>query len=47
VPSSLGEERKTNPFLRADKASLASAVGLSGADAATIFTEVRHRKDVF
>jgi len=47
VPSSLGEERKTNPFLRADRESVALAVGLSGAAAATVFTEVRHRKDVF
>ncbi|MGE5537501.1 MAG: hydroxyacylglutathione hydrolase [Gemmatimonas sp.] len=47
VPSTLGEERATNPFLRADRPELASAVGLSGADPATVFGAIRARKDSF
>jgi len=45
VPSLLGEEKATNPFLRADVASVAQAVGLPGAGAAKVFAEVRTRKD--
>lgn len=47
VPSLLGEEKQTNPFLRADVASLQTAVGMPGGDPALVFAEVRHRKDVF
>ncbi|HTR87875.1 MAG TPA: hydroxyacylglutathione hydrolase [Reyranella sp.] len=47
VPSLLGEEKQTNPFLRADLASLQKAVGMVGKDPASVFAEVRHRKDVF
>jgi hydroxyacylglutathione hydrolase len=47
VPSTIGEERTTNPFLRADDPALAAAVGLRGADPVQVFAEVRHRKDVF
>lgn len=47
VPSTLGEERATNPFLRADDPALAAAVGLRGADPVEVFAEVRRRKDVF
>lgn len=47
VPSTLGEETATNPFLRADDSRLAAGVGLAGADPVTVFAEVRHRKDGF
>jgi hydroxyacylglutathione hydrolase len=47
VPSLLGREKETNPFLRADVASLADSVGLSGADPVSVFAEVRTRKDNF
>ncbi len=47
VPSLLGEERGTNPFLRADDPALAAAVGKSGASAAEVFAEVRRLKDNF
>ena len=47
VPSSMGVERATNPFLRADAPGVARAVGLAGVDPALVFAEVRHRKDVF
>ncbi len=45
VPSSLGVERATNPFLRADVANMAEAVGLAGAGPVEVFTEIRTRKD--
>jgi hydroxyacylglutathione hydrolase len=47
VPSLLGEEKQTNPFLRADKPSVQKAVGMLGQDPVKVFAEVRHRKDVF
>ncbi|WP_316016022.1 hydroxyacylglutathione hydrolase [Roseobacter sp. HKCCA0434] len=47
VPSSLAEEKATNPFLRAHIDGVAAAVGLAGKDAAEVFTEVRNRKDNF
>ncbi|MCK5041273.1 MAG: hydroxyacylglutathione hydrolase [Sphingomonadales bacterium] len=45
VPSLLGVEKQTNPFLRANDASLAQAVGLSGESADKVFAEIRTRKD--
>jgi len=47
VPATLGEERATNPFLRAGVPSVKEAVGLSGADDAAVFAEIRRRKDAF
>jgi len=46
VPSLLGEERATNPFLRADEPALQTAMGAAG-DAVATFAEIRRRKDVF
>ncbi len=47
VPSLMGQERRTNPFLRADQPSLAANVGLPATDPVAVFAEVRRRKDVF
>ncbi|HUS53365.1 MAG TPA: hydroxyacylglutathione hydrolase [Thermohalobaculum sp.] len=47
VPVSLGEERATNPFLRATEPSVKASVGLAGGDDAAVFAEVRRRKDAF
>ncbi|MBM3597562.1 MAG: hydroxyacylglutathione hydrolase [Alphaproteobacteria bacterium] len=47
VPSLLGEEKQTNPFLRADQPRLAANVGLDAGDPVAVFAEVRRRKDVF
>jgi hydroxyacylglutathione hydrolase len=47
VPSLLGEEKATNPFLRVDVPSVQRAVGMEGGDPALVFAEVRHRKDIF
>jgi hydroxyacylglutathione hydrolase len=47
VPSTMAEEKATNPFLRADDPAIAAAVGLTGADPAAVFTEIRERKNNF
>jgi len=48
IPAILADERAANPFLRADEASVARAVGLEpGTLPARIFAELRRRKDVF
>lgn len=47
VPSLLGREKETNPFLRADITSLAQSVGLDASDPVAVFAEVRTRKDNF
>lgn len=47
VPSTLGEEKAANPFLRADDPGLAARLGLAGAPPAQVFGETRRRKDVF
>ncbi len=47
VPSLLGTEKRTNPFLRADVPDLAASLGLPGADPDAVFSEVRTRKDNF
>ena len=47
VPSLLGEEKATNPFLRADVPAVQAAVGMAGGDPVAVFAEVRQRKDVF
>lgn len=47
VPSSLGLEKATNPFLRSADPDLATAIGMPGAAPVDVFTEVRKRKDNF
>ena len=47
VPSTLGEEVATNPFLRADRPELLGAGGREGLDPVAAFGEVRRRKDKF
>lgn len=47
VPSTVALERACNPFLRPDSASIRTRLGLMEADDVTVFTELRHRKDVF
>ncbi len=45
IPVTIGDEKKANTFLRADVASVAEAVGLSGKSAAEVFGELRERKN--
>jgi hydroxyacylglutathione hydrolase len=47
VPSDLGVEKYTNPFLRADHAALQSAMGLTGTEPADVFAAIRKKRDVF
>lgn len=47
VPGTLAEELATNPFLRADRAEIAQAVGLAPGDAVAVFAAVRQAKDNF
>ena len=47
VPVTLAEELATNPFLRAADPGVAANVGLTGADAGAVFSEIRKRKDNF
>lgn len=48
IPVSLGMEKRTNPFLRADDPGLCKAMGLQpGTDPATVFGALRRAKDDF
>ncbi|MEJ1160293.1 hydroxyacylglutathione hydrolase [Prosthecomicrobium sp. N25] len=47
LPTTIGREIETNPFLRADDPAVAAAVGMAGADPAAVFAEVRRRKNEF
>lgn len=47
VPSSMGLEKRTNPFLRARSAEIRQHLNLPEADNAAVFGEVRRRKDGF
>ncbi len=47
LPSTIADELRTNPFLRADDPAVAEAVGMKGADPAAVFTELRERKNNF
>jgi hydroxyacylglutathione hydrolase len=45
IPSTLGEEKAANPFLRADVPEVAKALGLAGKPAWQVFAEIRERKN--
>ncbi len=45
TPTTLAEERKTNPFLRADQPEMAAALALAGQSPEAVFIELRHRKN--
>jgi len=47
IPATIGAEKAANPFLRADNAELAKAVGLIGSPAWQVFAEIRERKNRF
>jgi hydroxyacylglutathione hydrolase len=47
VPVSLGMEKRTNPFLRADQPDLLKAIGAQGADPVNTFAALRRAKDEF
>ncbi len=45
IPSTIGEEKAANPFLRADLPEVAALVDLSGSPAWKVFAEIRERKN--
>lgn len=47
IPSTIGLECRTNPFLRADQPSVCQALGLPNDDPVAVFAEIRRRKDTF
>ena len=47
VPSTMGAEKATNPFLRPDSPGLMATLGMPGADPVSVFAETRRRKDRF
>jgi hydroxyacylglutathione hydrolase len=47
VPTTIYLELATNPFLRAELSTVQAAVGMAGADPASVFAEIRGRKDRF
>src|SRR6202142_1079894 len=47
IPVTIGEEKKANPFLRADVPEVAAGIGMAGKPAAQVFAEIRARKNKF
>lgn len=47
VPSSIGLEKATNPFLRIQSPEIRAAIGMAHGDDAAVFAEIRRRKDNF
>ncbi len=47
VPSSIGQERATNVFLRADDPEIKAALDMPNAAAVEVFAELRRRKNAF
>jgi hydroxyacylglutathione hydrolase len=45
IPATIGEEKRANPFLRADDAAVAQSLGLTGSPAWKVFAEIRERKN--
>lgn len=47
IPVTIGDEKKANPFLRADVPEVAASLGMAGKPAADVFAEIRERKNKF
>jgi hydroxyacylglutathione hydrolase len=47
VPSTMGLEKATNPFLRPDSPEIRKSLGMEKADTVAVFGEIRRRKDNF
>jgi hydroxyacylglutathione hydrolase len=47
IPTNIGLERKTNPFMRVTSQELRKTIGLPDAPDAEVFAEIRRRKDSF
>jgi hydroxyacylglutathione hydrolase len=47
VPTTIGRERRTNPFLRPDSPALRATLGLPGASLVEVFAETRRRRNTY
>ncbi len=47
IPVTIGDEKRSNPFLRADIPEVAAGIGMAGKPAAQVFAEIRARKNSF
>lgn len=47
IPTTIGEEKQTNPFLRAADPALAASLGMAAKPANEVFAEIRLRKNKF
>ncbi len=47
LPTTIGEEKVTNPFLRPDDPAIRAHLGMQDASDAEVFAEIRRRKDRF
>lgn len=47
LPTTIGRELETNPFLRWDDPDIRKTIGMENASDAEVFTEIRRRKDNF
>jgi len=47
IPTTLGDEKTENPFLRADLPEVADGIGMTGKQPAQVFAEIRARKNKF
>ncbi len=47
VPTTIGQEKETNPFLRLDSAEILATIGMKGAKPLDVFAEIRMRKNRF
>jgi hydroxyacylglutathione hydrolase len=47
IPSTIGLEKRTNPFLRPNSPEIRKTLGMGGASDVEVFSETRRRKDAF
>ena len=47
LPTTIGLEKATNPFLRVNEPGIRANLGMENASAAEVFAEIRKRKDNF
>ena len=47
IPSTIGLEKRTNPFVRPGSAEIRHALNMAGATDVEVFAETRRRKDSF
>ena len=47
APSTIGQEKEVNVFLRAGSVAIKAAVGMANAGGGEVFAELRRRKNIF